>query len=79
MIPASMRRALTSLAIAVILAAVTAAVVLAARYSHWDLASALVAAVLVALAVVVIGRVLDALEDWIEQAEGAADSDGRQP
>ena len=68
----TVRRSLATVAILACLAATTGAALVAARYILWHWRSGLLGAVVVVLAVVGIGLMLDALEKWIEGAEAGA-------
>lgn len=66
---AAARRTLATLAILGCLVTLTAVAMVAARYLHWNWAAWVLAAGTVVLAVVGLGLMLDALEQWVDGLE----------
>jgi len=73
----SARTSLASLAILVCVTLVTAAAFIAVTYAEWDWLSALLGSVVIILLVVCVRLMLDALEIWLDRAEG--EGDGSKP
>jgi len=70
MTAATARRSLASLAILACVTIVTGAAFVAVTYARWDWLSALLGGVVIVLLVLCVRLVLDALESWLDRAEG---------
>ena len=70
MTAATARKSLATLALLACLTAVTGAAFVAVHFTQWDGLSLLLGLVLIVLVIVCIRVLLDALENWVERADG---------